>query len=54
MARKLRTYERERDRRGFASPQTRINSSSGKSSALQIGLPRRQDSGYLYKRDLDF
>jgi hypothetical protein len=52
MARKLRGYERER--RGYGSPQARINLSSGKSSALHIGMPKRQDSGYIYKRDIDF
>jgi hypothetical protein len=52
MARKLRGYEREK--RGYGSPPARINLSSGKSSALHIGLPKRQDSGYLYKRDIDF
>lgn len=57
MARKLRTFERDRERgerKGFGSPPARINLSSGKSSALHIGLPKRQESGYLYKRDIDF
>lgn len=50
MARKLRGYERER--RGYPSP--RINLSSEKSSALHIGLPKRQNSGFLFKRNIDF